>query len=139
MAYLFEHRFQSFCSSLRALEEAPLRDPSDSFVLSGTAAKFCITFELAWKVMKGVATEFYGVTDFVSGSPKDTLRAAFRLGLIEDDRWMDMQKLRNELAHDYDLAVIKEAFGAITREYIPLFAEFAKKVGSLLRGEQRGE
>ena len=135
MAYSFEQRFASYCSSLSALEEAPLRDRTDSFVLSGTAAKYCITFELAWKVMKGVAREHYGVTDYVTGSPKDTLRKAFELGMISDDRWMEMLKLRNDLAHDYDLAIITEAFDAITKGYLTLFREFRDEVRSLLKGD----
>ena len=41
----FERRFKSFCNSLDALAEARQRDLSDSFVLSGTSAKFSITFD----------------------------------------------------------------------------------------------
>ena len=36
----FNKRFVSFCNSLDALAEARKRDLSDSFVLSGTSAKF---------------------------------------------------------------------------------------------------
>ncbi len=43
----FSRRFQSFCNSLDALAEARQRDLSDSFVLSGTSAKFSITFDLS--------------------------------------------------------------------------------------------
>ena len=135
MAYLFEKRFESYCSSLAALEEAPLRDRTDSFVLSGTAAKYCITFELAWKVMKGIAREYYGVTDYVTGSPKETLRKAFSLSLICDERWMEMLKLRNDLAHDYDLTIITEAFDRITEEYLALFRDFQSEVCALLKRE----
>ena len=38
----FSRRFKSFCNSLEALSEARERDLSDSFVLSGTSAKFSI-------------------------------------------------------------------------------------------------
>ena len=41
-----------------ALAEAKQRDLSDSFVLSGTSAKFSITFDLAWKVMKDILVEY---------------------------------------------------------------------------------
>ena len=50
----FNRRFVSFTKSLNALAEARERDLSDSFVLSGTSAKFSITFDLAWKVMKDI-------------------------------------------------------------------------------------
>ena len=38
----FYRRFLSFCKSLDALAEARQRDLTDSFVLSGTSAKFSI-------------------------------------------------------------------------------------------------
>lgn len=47
----FNRRFLSFCNSLDSLAEARQRDLSDSFVLSGTSAKFSITFDLSWKVI----------------------------------------------------------------------------------------
>ena len=58
----FERRFLSFYNSLDALAEARQRDLSDSFVLSGTSAKFSITFDLAWKVMKDILVEYYAMT-----------------------------------------------------------------------------
>ena len=46
----FIRRFESFRNSLDSLAEAKQRDLSDSFVLSGTSAKFSITFDLAWRL-----------------------------------------------------------------------------------------
>ena len=57
----FTKRFESYKKSLASLAEARERDLSDSFVLSGTSAKFCITFDLAWKVMKDILVQFYDV------------------------------------------------------------------------------
>ena len=70
----FERRFKSFCNSLDALAEARQRDLSDSFVLSGTSAKFSITFDLSWKVMKDILVQYYSITGFVTGSPREVLR-----------------------------------------------------------------
>ena len=53
----FMRRFQSYKRSLEALSEARRRDMSDSFVLSGTSAKFTITFDLAWKTMKDILNQ----------------------------------------------------------------------------------
>ena len=55
----FNRRFVSFTKSLDALAEARERDLSDSFVLSGTSAKFSITFDLAWKVMKDILIHWF--------------------------------------------------------------------------------
>lgn len=127
----FMSRFRSFQNSLAALTEARRRDMSDSFVLSGTGAKFCITFELAWKVMKDILVQHYGIINFVTGSPKEVLRQAFRAELISDQLWLEMLRVRNELAHDYDESIIKEHCGVIVGKYIDLFHEFEKKVMDL--------
>ena len=73
----FIRRFESFRNSLDSLAEAKQRDLSDSFVLSGTSAKFSITFDLAWKVMKDILTKKLGILDFAACSPRETLQQAF--------------------------------------------------------------
>ena len=128
----FERRFQSFCNSLNALAEAIQRDFTDSFVLSGTSAKFSITFDLSWKVMKDILVQYYAITGFVTGSPKEVLRESFKANLISDDAWMDMLKVRNELAHDYDCEIVKTHCNTIVKKYIDLFYEFEAVVKALL-------
>ena len=96
----FNKRWESFQRSLDALAEARHRDMSDSFVLSGTSAKFSITFDLSEKVMKDILVQYYAMTDFVAGSPREVLRKAYKTELISDDIWMEMLKIRNQLAHD---------------------------------------
>ena len=127
----FKRRFESFCNSLKALTEARERDFSDSFVISGTGAKFSITFDLAWKVMKDILIQHYAIIGFVTGSPRDVLREAFKANLIGDDVWMEMLKVRNELTHDYDGAVVKAYCEMIVGKYIDLFYEFEKIVKEL--------
>ena len=127
----FKKRFESFCNSLKALTEARERDFSDSFVISGTGAKFSITFDLAWKVMKDILIQHYAIIGFVTGSPRDVLREAFKANLICDDGWMEMLKVRNELTHDYDDAVVKAHCEMIIGKYIDLFYEFEKIVKEL--------
>ena len=83
----FNRRFLSFCNSLDALAEARQRDLSDSFVLSGTSAKFSITFDLSWKVMKDILVQYYAITGFVAGSPRKVLRESYKANLISDDAW----------------------------------------------------
>ena len=106
----FNRRFTSFCNSLDALSEAKNRDFSDSFVLSGTSAKY------------------YAITGFVTGSPREVLREAFKANLISDEAWMEMLKVRNELTHDYDCEIVKTHCDAIVKKYIDLFYIFADKV-----------
>ena len=129
----FKKRFESFCNSLKALTEARERDFSDSFVISGTGAKFSITFDLAWKVMKDILIQHYAIIGFVTGSPKEVLREAFKANLIDDDDWMEMLKVRNELTHDYDGAVIISHCKMIVGKYIDLFYEFEDVVKGICR------
>lgn len=128
----FSRRFESFCNSLKALSEARERDFSDSFVISGTGAKFSITFDLAWKVMKDILIQHYAIIGFVTGSPKEVLREAFKANLIDDDDWMEMLKVRNELTHDYDGAVIISYCKMIVGKYIDLFYEFEDVVKGIV-------
>ena len=128
-------RFESYQRSLGALSEARERDMEDSFVLSGTGAKFGITFELAWKVMKDVLIQHYAITNFIAGSPREVLKQAFKAELIDDQRWMDMLSVRNELAHDYDGIIIKDRCNDIRGVYLDLFFEFEKKILSVLKDD----
>ncbi len=127
----FNRRFLSFCNSLDALAEARQRDLSDSFVLSGTSAKFSITFDLSWKVMKDILVQYYAITSFVAGSPREVLRESYKANLISDDAWMEMLKVRNELAHDYDCEIVKKHCHTIVEKYIDLFYDFEKVVKRL--------
>lgn len=122
----FCKRFQSFKNSLSALSEARERDMNDSFVVSGTGAKFSITFDLAWKVMKDIIIQYYAVVDFPKGSPREVLKKAFELNLITGDVWMEMLQDRNDFTHDYDGTLVKEACQRIIDVYLDKFHEFCR-------------
>ena len=126
----FYRRFESFTNSLEALEEVRQRDLRDSFVVSGAGAKFNITFDLAWKVMKDIITEDYAVVDFPKGSPREVLRKAFEFELISDDGWLDMLRDRNNLTHDYDGTVVKEICRKLLENYLNLLEAFRTTVDS---------
>ena len=127
----FYRRFESFRNSLEALSEARTRDMSDSFVLSGTGAKFSITFDLSWKVMKDIIVDYHMVSDFATGSPREVLRKAFEVNLIHDDIWMEMLKVRNEISHDYDGKIMEEHCSKIVDKYIDKFYELVSCVENM--------
>lgn len=131
----FTRRYNSFKNSLTSLAEAKERDMSDSFILSGTSAKFSITFDLAWKTMKDILVQYYAITVFVSGSPREVLRESFRAGMIQGDEWMEMLRIRNLLAHDYDGTIVKNSCQEIIHVYIDKLFEFQKTVSDLLENE----
>ena len=135
----FRRRFQSFENSLDSLAEARERDMNDSFVLSGTSAKFSITFDLAWKSMKDILVQYYAISGFVAGSPREVLRESYKAGMIHDDMWMEMLKVRDQLAHDYDGVIVKEYCQRIIHEYIDKLYEFCRQVCSTVLAENQPE
>ena len=122
----FINRYNTFCKSLKNLEKSLLADPKADFVLEGTVLNFNLTFDIAWKVMKDILVKKLGILDFAIGSPRDTLRQAFVNGLIQNDEWIQMLRVRNQLAHDYDGTFAAEKFQDIIKVYYPLFEEFRK-------------
>lgn len=58
------NRYHSLCKSLSNLADAKGRDPGDKFVFSGTAQMFNLSFDLSWKVMKDIITEYHGALKY---------------------------------------------------------------------------
>lgn len=56
-----------------------------------------------------------------TGSPREVLRESFKAKLISDDAWMDMLKVRNELAHDYDCEVVRTHCNTIVENILICF------------------
>ncbi|MEG2146314.1 MAG: HI0074 family nucleotidyltransferase substrate-binding subunit [Lachnospiraceae bacterium] len=136
MEQKFYKRYESFCNLLESLSEAKERDLSDSFVLSGTGAKFSITFDLSWKIMKDIITQVYMVSDFAVASPREVLRKAFELRIIDEgDDWLIMLRLRNTLSHDYDGVVIAQTCDKIVNNYIATFDKFKGTVEKIINSE----
>ena len=127
------NRFNSFKKSLASLEEAKGKDRDDSFVLSGTAMKFNLTFDLAWKLMNDIIREEHKIVDYTLGSPRETLKKAKSLGIIDDDIWLYMLDDRNNLIHDYDFLIVTEKFEDIVYKYIEEFNKFKNKVDEIIK------
>ena len=118
------NRYHTFCKSLKNLEKSRHADPKADFVLEGTVLNFNLTFDIAWKVMKDILIKQLGILDFAIGSPRDTLRQAFTNRIIDDDKWMEIMKVRNQLAHDYDGTFATQKFQDIINDYYSLFEKF---------------
>ena len=125
-------RFESFKKSFENLSKAKDQDESNVFILSGIIMIFNLTFDLAWKVLREVLKEEFGIIDFPSGSPKETLKKAASVDLISSENWLDMLVDRNDLTHDYDYELAKEKHDKIINSYIPIFKSFENKINSYI-------
>ena len=122
------NRYNTFCSSLKNLEKSRHADPKADFVLEGTVLNFNLTFDISWKIMKDILIKQLGILDFAVGSPRETLQQSFTNRIIEDDEWMQMLKVRNQLAHDYDGTFAAKRFYDIINVYYPLFVKLKNTV-----------
>lgn len=122
------NRYHTFCKSLENLRKSLKADPKVDFVLEGTVLNFNLTFDISWKVMKDILIKELGVLDFAIGSPRETLKQAFVNGIVDNDQWLQMLRVRNQLAHDYDGSFAAERFQDIIKVYYPLFEKLREKV-----------
>lgn len=122
------NRYHTFCRSLKNLGKSLHADIKADFVLEGTVLNYNLTFDIAWKVMKDILIKELEILDFALGSPRETLQQAFANGIIDDDRWMKMLRIRNQLAHDYDGTLAEEQFQNIIKVYYPLFEKLKENV-----------
>jgi nucleotidyltransferase substrate binding protein (TIGR01987 family) len=98
------------------------RAVEDSFFAAGISKSFEICFEYAWKKMKLKANE-HGLEAY---SPRDAIKAAGRIGLIEDvEAWLGYLEDRNLSVHDY--------LGIDDQEYLATIKRFLLSVEKLLK------
>ncbi len=99
----------------------------------GLIQSFEYNYELAWNTVK----DFYesqGETD-IQGS-RDTIRLAFKRGLIEDgETWMKMIKSRTLTSHAYNEDTANEIADAIMNSYYQEFIMLRKKLMELKEKE----
>ena len=124
----FINRYHTFCKSLNNLEKSKHADPKQEFVLEGTVWNFNLTFDISWKVMKDILIKKMEILDFAVCSPRETLQQAFTNKIIDDDRWIQMLRVRNQLAHDYDGTFAEEKFQDIIHIYCMLFEKLKDNV-----------
>ena len=139
MEKFYIKRFESFRRCLADFAHAKEKDyKGDSFILSGIVAKFSLTFDLSWKLMKDIIVQYYNITDYAIGSPSENLKKAFAVGLIADDAtWKQMLKLRNDLTHDYNYELALASCDTIVGRYIDFFKRFESNTAALLARIER--
>ncbi len=108
---IWKRKFENFERAFLRLKE--VIDRINTLTLlekEGVVQRFEYVFELAWKVMKAYLEE----QGFEVKSPKNTMRVAFQVGLIDDgDIWMKALQIRNLTSHTYNEEILDEAISFI--------------------------
>ena len=113
----FEKALGRLRAAVKLAEQRELSDLEAQGLIQG----FEYTHELAWKTLKNFL-ESQGMLNLYGS--RDTTRAAFRNGLIENGEvWMDMVDKRNLTSHTYDEKTAAQVVTTIRNAY---FAEFEK-------------
>lgn len=125
--------FKKAFSRLReAVELAKQRELSD-LEAQGLIQGFVYTHELAWNTLK----DFLQVHDFKLYGSRDTTRAAFKEGIIENGEvWMEMIRHRNLTAHTYNEDTAEEVVSAILNIFYSEFETILVKIDQLIREEE---
>ena len=117
----WQQRFANYQLALQQLDtffEPPALNDREQ---QGLIKAFEYTFELAWNSLRDLLRSQGNST--LLGS-RDTLRVAFRLGLIEDgETWMLMIQDRNLTSHTYNRSTAEAIAANIVDRYLPCFKD----------------
>ena len=117
----WRQRFANYCRALQQLEaffEPPELNVREE---QGLIKAFEYTFELGWNTLRDLLRS-EGNADLIGS--RDTLREAFRVGLIEDgNSWMAMIQDRNLTSHSYNRATDIEIASHIRSSYLDCFRQ----------------
>jgi nucleotidyltransferase substrate binding protein (TIGR01987 family) len=126
----WEQRFKNYKRALAQLKKFIDKKTLNTLEEQGLIKSFEYTHELAWNVMK----DFYEAQgeSNIQGS-KDTIRLAFKRGLIKDGQiWMEMVESRKLTVHTYNEAVASDIAQAIQQKYFPCFVSLRNSLEDLL-------
>ena len=131
----WQQRFTNYRRALEQLEsffeppELNLREQQ------GLIKAFEYTFELAWNTLRDLLRN--QGNDTLLGS-RDTIREAFRLGLISDGEvWMLMIQDRNLTSHSYNRATADAIAANIKQSYLSSFKQLRARLDTRLKQDQQ--
>ena len=122
----WQQRFSNYINALAQLEtfiDPPALNEREQ---QGLIKAFEYTFELAWNTLRDLLRS-QGNTSLLGS--RDTLREAFRLGLIDaGETWMQMIQDRNLTSHSYNRATADAIAAQITTSYLPCFQQLRDRL-----------
>jgi nucleotidyltransferase substrate binding protein (TIGR01987 family) len=122
----WQQRFANYCRALQELETFFQPPALNQREQQGLIKAFEYTFELAWNTLRDLLRSQGDAS--LLGS-RDTLREAFRLGLISDgEAWMLMIQDRNLTTHTYNRSTADAICQSITMTYLACFQELRQRL-----------
>jgi nucleotidyltransferase substrate binding protein (TIGR01987 family) len=125
----WRQRFANFRRALQQLESFFDPPPRNEREQQGLIKAFEYSYELGWNSLRDLLLD-RGATDLIGS--RDTLRQAFRSGLIEDgEGWMRMIQDRNLTSHTYNRSQAEEIAQRIETRYLPCFQALRLRLGEI--------
>jgi len=122
----WKQRFSNYQKALVQLTKFIDKGDLNELEEQGLIQAFEYTHELAWNLLHDYLRD-QGTQNI--NSSKDTVRAAFQVGLIEDgETWMDMIKDRNRTSHTYNEVTAEAIATNIKTRFFALFVELREKM-----------
>ncbi len=121
----WRQRFVNFVRAYRLLNQYVGQPIETELERAGIIQLFEVAFELSWKVMK----DYLEAQGFSVRSPRETIKQASQMGLIEDGHiWIDALADRNLSVHTYDQDLAKKMVRDIVQVYSPLLNKLSDKL-----------
>jgi len=131
----WQQRFANYCRALEELETFFQPPALNQREQQGLIKAFEYTFELAWNTLRDLLRSQGDAS--LLGS-RDTLREAYRLGLISNgEAWMLMIQDRNLTTHTYNRSTADAISKSITITYLACFLELRQRLQRRLLQEQQ--
>ncbi|MBN1960350.1 MAG: nucleotidyltransferase substrate binding protein [Deltaproteobacteria bacterium] len=128
-----QRKIDNFNKALAALNRFMLEPNRSEATAAGIIKGFEFTFEQTWKLFQHLAD----LAGMQTASPKAALRAALKLGLIDDEKlWLDMLVDRNLSSHTYHTSLAEELVERIESSYSKELQAVASRVQSHLRDDK---
>lgn len=112
----WKQRYENFNKSYKLLNKYAHTELKTELEIAGMIQLFEMTFELAWKVLK----DYLESQGFEVKSPRETIKQAFQIGVIEEGHvWIDALANRNLSVHTYDQELANTLVREIVKSYLP--------------------
>jgi len=132
----WQQRFANYQKALEQLEAFFQPPPLNAREQQGLIKAFEYTYELGWNTLRDLLMA-RGIADLIGS--RDTLREAFRRGLVADgEAWMQMIQDRNLTSHSYNQATALQIGAQIEARYLGCFRALRQRLVDVLAQEQEG-